>query len=97
MSIFSKINAVPLSRLCLISVCGGFASIGFVYFARNQVASKVEQEPFCKESLRMLRNHPGANHVFGKGFEVKVKIKMLGKETLALILANFFSGQPAES
>lgn len=46
-----------------------------VYFVRSQVAAQVEQRPFCKESLRMLRNHPGANHVFGKGFDVKVSEK----------------------
>ena len=59
-------------RLGGISVFGGIVAV-FCAKAETKIKSnKWEQQPYCQESLKLLKNHEGANYILGQEFAVKV-------------------------
>ena len=68
----SFIPKLSVSQLGAISAVGGVITVVFAGFVRNRIAYNIERQPFCKEPMKLLRNHEGANYILGKGFQVKV-------------------------
>jgi len=58
-------------RLGGISIVGGIVAI-FCAKSETKIKSNLwEQQPYCKESLELLKNHEGANYILGQEFAVK--------------------------
>ena len=61
-----------IGRLGALSAAGGVFCVFFANWVKKKIGTKYELQPYCQESLKMLKNHEGANFILGKGFEVKV-------------------------
>ena len=65
----SKLSVVQLGG---ISIVGGIVAV-FCAKAETKIKSNQwEQQPYCQESLKLLKNHEGANYILGQEFAVKV-------------------------
>ena len=59
-------------RLGGISIVGGIVAIFCANAETKLKANQWAQQPYCKESLKLLKNHEGANYNLGQEFAVKV-------------------------
>ena len=65
---------LSVGNVAAFAALGGIACIAFERYARLNMADKIERQPYCRETLELLKNHRGANYVLGTGFTVKVYI-----------------------
>ena len=66
------LSNLTVVRLGGISIVGGIVAI-FCAKAETKIKSNQwEQQPYCQESLKLLKNHEGANYILGQEFTVKV-------------------------
>jgi hypothetical protein len=63
---------MPMQYLALISVGGGLVTLTFGIYSKRSVKATFESQPYFRESLMKLKNHPGAIHVLGKNITSKV-------------------------
>ena len=63
---------IPVDTLARVSVVGGIAAVLMKSFVEGNHIAKTLREPYCRESLKLLRDNEAANHILGKGFEAKV-------------------------
>ena len=70
--IMSFINRIPVNVLANVAAGGGIVAVVFAMIVKRGMLQKVEQQPYCREPVKLLRNHEGAKHVLGDGFQLKV-------------------------
>ena len=81
---------ISLGTLGKYTAMGGAFVLVTTAIGRRSLKVKYEEQPWCRETLKLLRNHTGANYILGQGFHVGVsathwgKISLLSKNSLEL-------------
>jgi len=60
-----------IAKLGGVSAIGGVFAVLFAKAEDNITANHMEKQAYCKESIKMLKNHEGAKYILGQGFVVK--------------------------
>ena len=68
----SFIRNISVSKLGKYSAVGGVFCLFSLWIGRRSLKAKYEEQPWCRETLKLLRNHTAANYILGQGFHVGV-------------------------
>ena len=80
---------LSVGKLSTLSAAGGVFCVFFAKWVTKKIETKYEKEPYCQESLKMLKNHEGANFILGKGFEIKV-VYIIQSHRMHFIIKRWF-------
>merc|ERR1712062_838601 len=70
----SFIGNISVSNLSKYAALGGVFCVVTTLIGRRSLKVKYEEQPWCREPLKLLRNHTAAKYILGDGFQVgKIK------------------------
>ena len=69
----SFIRGISTSNLGKYAALGGVFAVVTTLIGRRSLKAKYEQQTWCRETLKLLRNHKAANYILGHGFQVGVR------------------------
>ena len=72
----SFIRNISVSNLGRYAALGGVFCVVTTLIGRRSLKVKYEEQPWCREPLKLLRNHTAAKYILGDGFQVGVSLIM---------------------
>jgi len=75
-------SSLTIGRLGCISIFGGIIAVSCAKAEVRLKATQLEEQPYCKESLDMLKNHDGAKYILGEGFVTKALEKDIEEDKI---------------
>ena len=67
------ISKFSIGNLGLISTFCGISALAMMVNFKKSEKEKHARQPFCREPVKLLRNHQGANHVLGTPITLGVR------------------------
>ena len=67
------ISKFSIGNLGLISTFCGISALAMMVNYKKSEKEKYARQPFCREPVKLLRNHQGANHVLGTPITLGVR------------------------
>ena len=80
-----------IGNLGLVSTFCGISALAMMVNYKKSEKEKYARQPFCREPVKLLRNHQGANHVLGCPITLGVRILPIGLTKVFLTDLLFFS------
>ena len=70
----SFIKNISIPKLASYSAIGGVICVAATLIGRRSLKANYEQQAYCREPIKLLREHKAANYILGKGFHVGVSL-----------------------
>ena len=67
------ISKFSIGNLGLVSTFCGIQALAMMVYYKKSEKEKYARQPFCREPVKLLRNHQGANHVLGTPITLGVR------------------------